>query len=128
MATTKDISIAENNWIKWIEFDPIDDNAILEVDSLLEPTFDFWDGLETECVAGCCGIDAFAFWEDDIMRSSNKVDTTQLVGDLKNVKTALIKSAKTIVLSNKLNNLLDKEVFIKLVDHILTTIETDRTK
>lgn len=127
MATTKDISIAENNWIKWIEFDPMDDNAILEIDNLLEPTFDFWEGLETHCVAECCGIDAFAFWKEDIIRSSNS-DQTQLIIDFRNVKKELTKSNKTIVLSSKLNNLLDKGVFIKLIDHILTTIETSRAK
>jgi hypothetical protein len=128
MESTKDISIGENNWIKWVDFDPMDDNSILEIDNLLKPTFDFWDGLETQCLAECCGIDAFAFWEEDIMRSSKELDHTQLVVDLRNVKAELIKSSKTIVLSSKLNNLLDKAVFVKLVDHILTTIETNKTK
>ena len=128
MDPTKDISIANNQWIKWIEFDPTDDNAILEIDNLLKPTFNFWDGLETQCVAECCGIDAFAFWEEDILRSSKNFDQTQLVTDLRNVKTELAVSSKTIVSSSKLNNLLNKGVFIKIIDHILTTIETGSTK
>lgn len=128
MATTKDISIGKNNLIKWVEFDPMDENAILEIDYLLKPTFDFWHGIETQCVADCCGIDAFAFWPDDIIKSSAEFDQTQLVVDLRNVKEELTMSPKRIVSSMRLNALLDKGVFIELVDHILATIETSKSR
>ena len=123
MNSTKDISIGINKWIKWVEFDPTDDNAILEIDDLLTPSFKFWDGLETLCLAECCGIEAFAFWEENVTKASDEIDKTQLVTTLRNARAELILSPKAVVLSSKLNNLLDKNVFIELLDHIVTTIE-----
>ncbi len=31
---------------------------------------EFWKYLEVECVAECCGIDAFSFWVEDINRAA----------------------------------------------------------
>lgn len=124
MTTSKGISIGENKWIKWVGFDSKKDNEIIEIDNILKPTIDFWDGLETQCVAECCGIDAFSFWEDDIEQSINNLDKTELINNLRDVKSELINTSKTIVSSSRLNNLLDKRVFIELIDHILVTIET----
>ena len=61
------ISIGKDKWIKWVDFNryvydqciPINYDQCFEIDYLLEPTFDFWNKLETECVAGCCGINAY---------------------------------------------------------------------
>src|SRR5690349_17813855 len=123
MDYNRDISIGENKWIKWVDFNPNDDKSIFEIDDLLKPTFEFWDGLETACEVACCGIDAFEFWEEDIARASKKIDKGQLIAAFKNLRAELVKSEKTIVSSSKLNNLLDKGVFINLVDHILITLE-----
>ena len=123
MTTSKGISIGKNRWIKWVNIDPLNNNELIEIDDILKPTYDFWDGLETQCVAGCCGLDAFSFWEDDIKNSINYIDKTQLISDFKNVKAELIKTNKTVVSSDRLNNSMQKKVFISLIDHILTTIE-----
>lgn len=101
----------------------MNNNELIEIDDILKPTYDFWDGLETQCVAGCCGLDAFSFWEDDIKNSINNIDKTQLISDFKNVKAELINTNKAVVSSGRLNNLMYTKVFISLIDHILTTIE-----
>ncbi|MCR6639851.1 MAG: DUF6331 family protein [Sporocytophaga sp.] len=126
MTTSKGIRIGENKWINWVNNNPSNNSEIIEIDELLISTYDFWTGLETQCVAECCGLDAFSFWEDDIKEAISSIDKTQLIIDLKNVKAELIKTNKTIVSSDKLNNLMDKGVFIQLVDHILTIIENNR--
>ena len=123
MTTSKGISIGDNKWIKWGNFNPSNNSEIIEIDELLKPTYDFWTGLETQCVAECCGIDAFSFWEDDIKEAISGIDKTQLIIDLKNVKAQLIKTNMKIVSSYKLNNLMDKGVFIQLIDLIVETIE-----
>ena len=48
MVKTKDISIGKDKWITWVELD-IDHNDSFDIDSLLEPTKEFWQNLETEC-------------------------------------------------------------------------------
>jgi hypothetical protein len=123
MTTSKGISIGDNKWIKWGNFNPSNNSEIIEIDELLKPTYDFWTGLETQCVAECCGIDAFSFWEDDIKKAISYKDKVQLIKVFNNVKTEIINSTKTIVSSSRLNCSMDIEVFIQLIDHILTTLK-----
>jgi hypothetical protein len=125
METTKDISIGKDKWIGWIDFDSTNDNDLFEIDDLLRPTFNFWDKLETQCVAGCCGIDAYSFWEEDIKRAVDKVDKTDLIKNLLTAKAEIESRSERIVISGKLNNLIDKSVFIQLLDHIVTTIQLE---
>ena len=56
---TKNISIGKDEWIEWVEFDP-QNVDLFELDLLLKPTEKLWKALETECVVGCCGIDALS--------------------------------------------------------------------
>ena len=46
----------------------------------------------------------------------------ELKEDLTRLKTDIIKSYKDVIISHWLNNLVDKTVFIKLLDHILINI------
>ena len=123
METTRDISIGKDKWIRWINFDPTNGNDLFEIDDLLGPTFEFWDKLETQCMSRCCGIDAYAFWEDDIKFAVDKKYKADLIKNLLNAKTEIESRSERIVTSGKLNNLMDKSVFIQLLDHIVTTIK-----
>lgn len=128
METTKDISIGKDKWIGWIDFDSTDDNDLFEIDDLLRSTFDFWDKLETQCMAECCGIDAYSFWQDDIKLAVGKMDKVDIVNKLLSAKKEIESRSETIVISEKLNNLIDKSVFIQLLDHIVTTINLEDKK
>lgn len=77
MQITKDISIGKDEWIKWIEFDAISIEP-LEVDEILEPIKPFLKGLETECMAECCRIDAYSFWDEEIVQSSTELNKNEL--------------------------------------------------
>lgn len=126
MKVTNDISIGKDKWIKWIEFDS-QKSKILNIDELLEPTWDFWKLLETECIAACCGIDAFSFWVEDIQKATILFDKSELLAKLFLLKGEITSQCKynpKIILSSlKLNNLFDKSIFIQLIDHIINTIE-----
>jgi hypothetical protein len=126
--TTKDISIGKDKWISWIAFDPTDDKNLFEIDDVLRSTFYFWDKLETQCLAECCGIDAYAFWEDDIKLAVDKMDKADIVEKLLSAKKEIESRSETIVISEKLNNLLNKSVFIQLLEHIVTTINLEDKK
>jgi hypothetical protein len=128
METTKDISIGKDKWIGWIDFDSTNASDLFEIDDLLWPTFDFWDKLETQCVTGCCGIDAYSFWEEDIKLAVDKIDKAALIKNLLAAKAEIESTSETIVTSEKLNNLIDKSVFIQLLDHIVTTIQLENKR
>lgn len=121
MAITKDISIGKGKWIRWIDFNIVNDD-FFSIDALLEPNWDFWMLLEIHCISGCCGIDAFSFWPEDICAALKKVDKEALHKNLLTLKTEITNSSKSIIISTKLNNLFDKSVFIQLLDHILDLV------
>lgn len=64
------ISIGKARWITFVELDGRQSSAI-ELDEILKPIEPFLDSLEKECVAACCGIDAYTLWPEDIAGATN---------------------------------------------------------
>jgi hypothetical protein len=62
-----DISIGPDKWITFFDINGRQAGAV-DLDPLILPMEEFWSLLETNCVAGCCGIDAFSVWPEDIER------------------------------------------------------------
>ena len=123
MQITKDISIGKDEWIKWIEFDAISIEP-LEVDEILEPIKPFLKGLETECMAECCGIDAYSFWYEEIVQSSAELNKNELENHINIIINKLSSSNKEVVSSTILNQLINREVFIQLLEHVKEKIKS----
>jgi len=116
-----DIHIGETERIHWVEFDT-SNNDLIDVDYIVAKHDDFWTFLQIFCVPDCCGLDAFRFYPEDIKNAVNHVDKEQLKRDLSTLKNHLLESDKDIVISSRLNNLINKTVFIKLLDHIIENL------
>ncbi len=116
-----DIHIGETDRIHWVEFDTSGNNHF-DVDYIIAKHDDFWTFLQIFCVPDCCGLDAFRFYPEDIMNAANHVDKATLKEDLAKLKLDLRNSDKHIVISSRLNNLVDKAVFIKLLEHIIKNV------
>jgi len=112
-----DIHISETERIHWVEFDN-SSNDLYDVDYIIAKHDDFWTFLQIFCVPDCCGLNAFRFYPDDIANASKEVDKVLLREDLLKLKLDLINSAKDIIISSRMNSLVDKAVFVKLLDHI----------
>lgn len=112
-----DIHIGETERIHWVEFDT-SSNDLFEIDYIIAKHDDFWTFLQIFCVPDCCGLDAFRFYPDDIKCAASHVDKDFLKNDLAKLKIDLLSSDKNIIISSRLNNLVDKTVFIRLIDHI----------
>jgi hypothetical protein len=123
MKNKNDISIAENLWIDWIEFDYKEPNP-KDIDGFLEPTIKLWSGLEVHCVAGCCGIDAFGFWREDIKKAVANLDQTYFIDELNTLISKISNLNTEKLMSVRINNLFHKNVFLKLIDHISEQIKT----
>lgn len=116
-----DISIGKEKWIKWIDLP--EKYESFNIDYLLEPIDELWAKLETECVSACCGIDAFGLWPENIAKVVEAMDKTELIHKLKNIKKELAFKNEAVVISERLNNLFDKTVFLQIIDYLIEQIE-----
>ncbi len=118
MVESKDISIGEQKYIKWVDLDL--KSNVFEVD--LKTTEHFWKYLEIECVAECCGIDAFSFWREDIEKAKINLDDKNIKQELIDLKYKIKSINEKVISCSYLNNLFDKNVFIELLDHIIINL------
>ena len=114
---SNDISIGKDQWITFIDVIGRQDRAV-SFDHLIAPLESFWTALETNCVAGCCGIDAFSLWPEDIRRATSAVDSKSLADSLALLREFVEHSSADIFVSQRLNNYFDRLVLLQLIDHI----------
>jgi hypothetical protein len=112
-----DISIGKDQWIRFIDVVGRESGAA-SVDHLIAPLESFWSALETNCIAECCGIDAFSLWPDDVRRAASTVDADFLAEGLNALREFVERSEPDIFVSQRLNNYFDRQVLLQAIDHI----------
>jgi hypothetical protein len=123
MDESKNISIAEHEFIDWIDFDASSVNP-KNIDELIEPTAEFWQNLEIKCVAECCGIDAFSFWTEDIKSATENSKISNLVPLIDKAIVGISNLEDDVIVSSQINQLISKQVFLKLLKHIRKNIKS----
>jgi hypothetical protein len=109
------IRIGDDKWILWVDYDPTKE---MSGDLLLAPLRDLWNQLETNCVADCCGLDAFDFTPENIQRASAKLADPALSQKLATLRQQLAESKEIAYDNTRWNCSLHRDVLIQLVDHI----------
>ena len=112
-----DISIGKDQWIRFIDVVGREARAA-SVDHLIAPLESFWSALETNCIAECCGIDAFSFWPEDVRRAASTVDAKLLADGLTSLRRFVEGSEPDIFVSQRLNNYFDRQVLLQAIDHM----------
>lgn len=113
-AALTDISIARGRWLR---VRPVTADVGHEIDDVLEESMPIWDALETECVAGCCGIEAFCFWPEGLAQSRRalrEVDVVQVLQRLRDVVAA--GNDDDVLVSTRLNTLFVRASLVELLD------------
>jgi hypothetical protein len=113
-----DISIGQAKWITFIDIADRPYEQAVSIDHLIAPMGSFWSALESNCVAGCCGIDAFSLWAEDIKSASLSQARQALSSALTSLRTFAEQSTADTFVSSRLNNLFDKQVLLQLIEHI----------
>jgi hypothetical protein len=72
------IKIGEGQWIKHIDLSPEYYRNAEDIDQHFAKNENFWSQLESHCVAGCCGIDAFDLYPDEIKRDASQFPASLL--------------------------------------------------
>ena len=112
-----DISIGEDKWIRFVELDGRQSSAI-ELDEILKPLAAFLDSLATECVAACCGIDAYALWPQDIACAARKSELSDLPHSIAVARKRIAETDADSFVSQRMNNYFDRQTLLQLLDHI----------
>jgi hypothetical protein len=112
-----DISIGEDRWITFIDVD-VSAEAPTNIDHLVDPMALFWSALETHCVAGCCGIDAFNLWPEEIRRAAREVPDPNLRSKIIVLRAFVAGCDAENFVSSRLNNLFRRIVLLEVLDHI----------
>ncbi|MEG1116290.1 MAG: DUF6331 family protein [Janthinobacterium sp.] len=112
-----DIQIDDDAWIEFISLDGRYDQAI-DIDALLDGLWPLICRLETHCVAGCCGMDAFDFTREGIATALLELDRAQLRAACAQAHSAVAAAASDVFTSNTMNHMADKRVFLQLLEHL----------
>jgi hypothetical protein len=122
-----DIRIGEDRWIETGTLN-LNDPRMADLDPWLNPLDSFLGLLETYCVAGCCGIDAFGFLPGEIRTAVARLspnEVARLLAELFVLREAVAALDCETVSSRRLNQLFRKIVFLELVDHIRSVVAAE---
>ena len=112
-----DIQIGDDAWIEFIDLDGRYTQAI-DIDALLGELWPLICRLETHCVAGCCGMDAYDFTREAVETALLELDRAQLHAACAAARIAVAATASDVLLSNTMNHYADKRVFLQLLEHL----------
>lgn len=125
-----DISIGQDQWISFGKLADGQASAV-QIDPALAPIMPLIDRLETECVAGCCGIDAFGLWPDAIEQAIATMDQSELgrlVSDLASAQGEIERLPCEVVVSMRMNQSFRKAVFLEVLTHLRNVVDKVHVK
>ena len=112
-----DIQIGDDAWIEWISLDGRYEQAV-DIDPLLGELWPLICLLETQCVADCCGMDAYDFTREAVNTALLELDRAKLHAACAQAHSAVAAAASDVLLSNTMNHYADKRVFLQLLEHL----------
>lgn len=116
-----DIRIGDNEFIRWVPLNQ-EDYREYDASAYFDDAGPFWQRLEAECVAGCCGIHAFDFTPENIKQAAQTPDAAAVKCTLTGLQQSLGNWPENVVCVNRFNQRFDKGVFLHLLDHIITRL------
>ncbi|MDX1963582.1 MAG: DUF6331 family protein [Pirellulales bacterium] len=122
-----DISIGPDKWITFVDIAGRPYAQAVSIDHMISAMESFWSALETECVAGCCGIDAFSLWPEDIQAVCRSQDERSIASGLEALLEFIEKSRADTFVSSRLNNLFDKKGLIELIQHLQSYVVSHKS-
>jgi hypothetical protein len=101
---------------------PFSSDATYKYSNVRDPLREFWDKTETACVVGCCGLNAFNFWPEQIVDVVKDSDIETLVKQLERVKEQVLASDAQIVRYNRFNESFARVSFLEMMDYLITEV------
>ena len=119
-----DLLIGENRWITYVQHDWANIKWYY-IDEIIQPLSSLLERLQIDCVAECCGLDAFSFFPEDILGVTPEFER-ESTAELLTVAIAAVEQLTANALGSKLlNNAIDRETMLELLRHIRETVKPD---
>lgn len=115
-AHSNDISIGPRHWIN-VEKTTLS-GELIELDPLMEELLPMRQALETECVAACCGIDAFGLWPEDVLEHSAYLPKAKLHSQLNALINNIEQQPDADYYSRRLNDCFSRATLLQLLQHL----------
>jgi len=96
----------------------INSQSIFSIDSSLEKLKHLLTQLESNCVAECCGIDAFNFTTTHLKEIKPHLNLEDIKLNIQVVEAELNQINAEIFISDRLNYSLHRKDFFKLLNHV----------
>lgn len=112
------IDLGDEKFISLTDISGLYDKA-MPVDELIAELEPLWSLLETHCVAGCCGLDAFDFSAENLAQARRKLNGADAAKQLQALQIALTKRPSLAVMSKRMNQYLDRPAFDRLIEHLI---------
>ncbi|WP_443020511.1 DUF6331 family protein [Shimia sp. Alg240-R146] len=117
--TKCDILLRDINWLHGIKIVQRTSNSAVKIDEYLKPSARFWDQLEINCDAGCCGLEAFSFKQKDIKCVASRLGEAEVLSQLTELRDQISKHTANTIYSHRLNYWDKKQGFIALLGQII---------
>jgi hypothetical protein len=112
----RSILIGDEKWVEFVDTGLRETEA--DIDPLLMDLEPMWQMLETECVAGCCGIQAFDFTPENIAAVASGLNSSEISAKIANLRAHLQQLDAGVFISGRLNHYSHRSVFDALLRHL----------
>lgn len=116
---------SENGTVLTVNEDlgPYSSDLTFKYSNIRDPLQEFWYGLETICVVGCCGVGAFDFAPEAIVDVIKYLDIQTIIWQLERINEQVLASDADIICYNRFNWLFARVTFLELMDYLLTEVK-----
>jgi shikimate kinase len=105
-----------------------DARTAINVDGLLGETFPLWERLETLCVAGCCGIDAFDLSHSAIRDAAAELGAERMTEVLRSAASMILATQSPWLVSIRINMVATKEQFAHILSAMAAVLSPEQTR
>jgi hypothetical protein len=119
-----DVRLDDDHWFPWLDIAGREATA-MDIDQQLTPALrDLFACLESFCVSGCCGIDAY----DLSVKNDTYAISLTVASDLTSLRQYVSTCSQDVFRSHYLNNYFHREVLLAVIDHLIQRVECHLTK
>ena len=97
---------------------------IEKIDDEVSVAEDFWQACEVNCVAECCGLEAFCFYEETILDALKMSNNEKILKMIESIVSKMAESKCQLYSSSRLNQVFPRNDLFELMSHIEKIIKS----